>query len=1036
MTPRIAILSAWDVPIGFMDNSTPEAIHYYDDVLHLYLAGDAYTFDFKCQTTKATGELLKEGNKLSFQHDGRDYYLSIVQVAISEWETEVSACGLTFELLNEEIGPTDPPSALSFTGYLDKWSFERDRLTIGVNEVSGKTIKNKWEGSETVLKRLFSLANVFGAELSFRARLQESYALDTIVMDIKTRVGTDRTDEIIRYGKEIEGVRKTSDISELYTAIRPTGKDGLTLAGYKGAQEGYPVAGADIRCPSARDRFPAQLDIRNGQLDDGYILRMWDCDVDSQAALYGRALAELKKGSVPKVSYEVDGFVNGEIGDSFTIEDRLYDPPLFLEARVVEQEICFTDPSQNKTTFDNFTEVQSALSGSILSQMAAMVEKNRTYECGIKASNGTIFKNGTGQSTLSAYVRDGASDITGRFTIKWHKDGAQIGAGPTLTIDAAGFADTAVYGFKAFDGSGVQKGAYEITASNVYDGEDGKSSYLHVKYSADGGKTIAPEGGSWRGEYHDQTEADSNDPTKYKWIKVTGEDGKPAQSLKSMTVQYLLSTSDTDAIGTWTDSPPAWDATKYLWTRFKAIYINPPETAYSSPTLDASWRTALESVAKSEAAVKSAQAASTAAASAVAQADQAATKAENAQAALEPIRQGIAEAKAQADKAVTDIATATERVLYDVSQAYQTKTDTATLKGDLEAKIKANATEIQSKVSSATYQQNSEATAERLATLDTALTDAKTSLTTLQGAQSDAAKALSKAQADLLAAQTTVDQLALDQTATQSEVDAAKSALATAQNALTKAQADVSAANQKIGTINGQITGIQGEIGQLTDRMTNAETTITQNSQAIELRATKSEMATTLNDAKKYTDARLKITSEGIFSTVEASYGGAVASNTTEYAVGTSYGTPPTTGWSRTSPAWSEGSYIWQRDVSTTVGGATAISDPVCIQGAKGKDAINIQIDSTAGRTFRNSGISTLMSVTVFVGSEGITDPNALKAKFGSSARLVWWQKMSGQAEYTEVPSTDPRLSSGGFIFVVSPDDVQGDVDFKCAVDA
>lgn len=70
-------------------------------------------------------------------------------------ETEVTAMGLTFELLNEEIAATKLDTAKTFTGYLDHWGFERERLKIGLNEVSDKSIKNEWTGNETVLKRLF-----------------------------------------------------------------------------------------------------------------------------------------------------------------------------------------------------------------------------------------------------------------------------------------------------------------------------------------------------------------------------------------------------------------------------------------------------------------------------------------------------------------------------------------------------------------------------------------------------------------------------------------------------------------------------------------------------------------------------------------------------------------------------------------------------------------------------------------------------------------------------------------------------------------
>ena len=55
-----------------------------------------------------------------------------------------------------------------------------------------------------------------------------------------------------------------------------------------------------------------------------------------------------------------------------------------------------------------------------------------------------------------------------------------------------------------------------------------------------------------------------------------------------------------------------------------------------------------------------------------------------------------------------------------------------------------------------------------------------------------------------------------------------------------------------------------------------------------------------------------------------------------EYASGTSQTIPPTSGWSTTAPAWQDGRYIWQRTVTTLADDTKSISEPTCIQGAKG----------------------------------------------------------------------------------------------------
>lgn len=58
-------------------------------------------------------------------------------------------------------------------------------------------------------------------------------------------------------------------------------------------------------------------------------------------------------------------------------------------------------------------------------------------------------------------------------------------------------------------------------------GKDGKTSYFHVKYSNDGGKTFTGNSGEdtgiYMGSYTDYTEADSTDVKKYNWVKVSGD---------------------------------------------------------------------------------------------------------------------------------------------------------------------------------------------------------------------------------------------------------------------------------------------------------------------------------------------------------------------------------------------------------------------------------------------------------------------------------------------------------------------------------
>lgn len=377
---RIAILSTHDNVCAFMDNEAVDGLHYWDDELHQYLSGSSHTFTFKADARHEDSVYLTVGNKISFQYHKKDYYLNIVNCIRSEDVVEVEAYALSFELLNEYVSAYAASSAMSFEEYLDVFDYEKT-VQLGINEVSDKSIKHEWTGTDTILGRLFSLANVFDAEIEFVTRLNQDYSLGAVILNIykehsdsEQGIGRNRTDITLRYGVEVEGVTKTSDMTDLYTAIRPTGTDGLTLKELEKTEldeDGnveYQLRKGDgtICAVQARDRFPSNL---MGKRSDGYIVYYWSYETANVNMLYGQALAQLKKNCVPQVSYDVKGYFDLEIGDTVIVCDEEYTPELYLSVRVVEQSVSFTDPSKNKTTVGNVKELQSEIDAELLARV-------------------------------------------------------------------------------------------------------------------------------------------------------------------------------------------------------------------------------------------------------------------------------------------------------------------------------------------------------------------------------------------------------------------------------------------------------------------------------------------------------------------------------------------------------------------------------------------------------------------------------------------------------------------------------------------
>lgn len=858
---RIAILSPYDVFLGAMDNEAEDSLHYYDDKLIEYLKGTASTFSCKVNAQHEDSRHLVEGNKLSFRYQNKDYYLNIMHVERDKYEVYIEAYTLSFELLNEKRSAYKASTAMSFEEYLEVFDPEHV-VSLGLNEVSDKKIIHEWTGEETILGRLFSLATVFSAELEFLPRLNDNYSLKQIVMnaykehsDTVQGVGRDRTDLVLRYNKQISGIKKTSDITELYTAITPTGRDGLTLASLDKTEydsEGNveyrkPAGSTHLYAVQARDRFPSNLMAAE---NERYIGVDWEYDTDNVNTLYGQALAQLKKNCVPQVSYKVEGYFDTGIGDTVIIADEDFNPELYLQARVTEQHRSFTDPTQNKTTFDNFKELQSQIDESLLSRVEELIAQGKTYTAMISTDNGIVFRNGIGETTMTAHVRDaGGVELADNYEIHWLKDGAEVYIGNPYTITAKDVEGKAVYRFEAVDTSGTVKAFYEVTVSDVSDGGKG-------------------------------------DP---------GEDGR---SVVSVTEEYYLSTSKTELIGgEWTEIPPTWTKGTYLWKRTKYVYENPPGTEYTTPICDSSWEaandvsddlhnnyydkeetdtkiqdasdkadqaindaksaenaaneakeSAQEAISKADSASQNATEAKESAAEAAAsattaieEAAQAQQAVDNAQGEITKINGEITTVKGNIDTALEDLANQaaeTEAIKETMEVNYAKKTDVSTMEANLKTEISAKVGELQTTVeeeyaakteivdlegrlqtqitqnadnlsSTATKVEKLESdTEEAQKQVDQAITKADAAQSAAKTAQTQASAAQSAAdaaQADATAAQTAA-------TSAQQKADAAQALADTADKAVQAAQSDLNEAKQNLTNVTNRVGATEADI--------------------------------------------------------------------------------------------------------------------------------------------------------------------------------------------------------------------------------
>lgn len=517
---RIAIRDSTDSHnVAFFDNKA--GIKYKSANLHRFLAGSASILTIKYNSKDI--DSIRSGCKLAFRYKNRDYWLNVMSFEKKGFEVELTAYSLGLELNNETRGEHKPANAMSIAEYVAYYDPEH-ALTIGVNEVSDKRIKLEWTGTDTILARLFSVANSFGAELDFNVELNDDYSLKRQVLNIykKGNLGTNKVSQPVRVGKELKVINYSDNIKELRTAVRATGKDGLTIDGlnktiYDNNKELlYYSSGMTVYAPQSRDRFPS---VGKGSNDNWIVKDLGETQYETKEALWGYMYGEIQKISVPEITYEVEGAIEAGIGDTQTlIDDIHFEPALYVQARVSELEDDILTGKVTNSTFINFERKYSQIADSLLKQVEALAEEAAPYIVRLSTDNGYNFKNGQGTSTITARLEKYSKDIAA--TWKWVVDNKVVGTGDKLTVKAEQVTNTMAVTVIAYVNGNEVVRDY-MTFSNSDDGV-GVESIDRYFTSSDQSDGVTIEGAEWS----DKPPAPTEDG-KYLWAydEITYTDG-------------------------------------------------------------------------------------------------------------------------------------------------------------------------------------------------------------------------------------------------------------------------------------------------------------------------------------------------------------------------------------------------------------------------------------------------------------------------------------------------------------------------------
>ncbi|HEM4137350.1 TPA: phage tail protein [Streptococcus suis] len=564
--------------VAFIDNDKQETLNYYDDTWTRSLETGSSTFEFtvykkaiKSDTAiNKTYNLLNERAFVSFRHNGKSYVFNVMTVEENEQTIKCYCENLNLELINEYANPYKATKAMSFVEYcnaMDLLNFTH--LSVGINEISDQKRTLEWDGQDTKLARLLSLAKKFDAEIDFDTQLNADSSIKSFKVNIYHEndathqgVGRVRNDIQLIYGKNLKSITRKIDKTGVYNAIRPTGKrtvkngkgeeveEIVTIGSLgewsennkDGVREFY-QQGDMLYAPLSMQMYPSTF--TSSTTNDQWIRKDMEVESDSPSVIRAAAIANLRKNAYPALTYEVDGFIDVEIGDTIRIYDDGFTPVLLVQARVSHQKISFTNPASNRTTFANFKALENNLSDGIQAAFERLFEASKPYLIKLSTDNGVIFKNQIGQSLVTPSLYRGGKPVVSGVTWRWSLDGA-VKTGMTYTVRGADVTDTSTLTVAAYIGND-EVAVDELTFVNVLDGRDG-------------------------------VKGEKGDPGQ------KGSDGLPGRDgvgIRSTVVTYGISSSDSVQPSTWSSNVPTLVKGQYLWTRTVWTYTdNHTETGY------------------------------------------------------------------------------------------------------------------------------------------------------------------------------------------------------------------------------------------------------------------------------------------------------------------------------------------------------------------------------------------------------------------------------------------------------------------------
>lgn len=474
---------------------------------------------FTTDQEQAVNEMAKATNFIMYQDEEGNAHQMVIESVDHDSLGHIHsivASDAGNDLINETVGAFKADKPYTIADYITRFTNDSG-WEIGINEFPDNVRTLEWTSEESSLARIIAVAKDFDAVLSFGFEFVGTNLVKRVINIRHETAG----DSLISFemNKDINNIVTHLDTYDMETSIKAygavpestngsTNQDPINLIGYKWTdptgqfvldQYGF------LHDTIAVQKYSRLLSNSNPNPTQSDWNRVKTFDSKSQAELLQAALADLKKYNHPNETYDIDLVNSPYVPLNQTVHIADENQQLFLSAKVLSIQRSRANHSVQLTLgeFAHETVSFDERLSDLANQMANMAKTLKFYPWTRYADD----DKGTNMSALPAGKKyraivwsdktsvpsDNPADYANRWELIQGEDGANGKPGPK--------------------------------------GDDGISSYFHTAYanSIDGKTDFSvtdASGRSYFGQYVDETQADSTDPTRYLWALFKGQDGR------------------------------------------------------------------------------------------------------------------------------------------------------------------------------------------------------------------------------------------------------------------------------------------------------------------------------------------------------------------------------------------------------------------------------------------------------------------------------------------------------------------------------